>query len=109
MLGVKRILRIGTCGGLQPDMKLGDLIVAISAVPADATATTSYPSPMCCADWELVHGAVHGQELGKPFASGSIVSSDLFYNPDEDSTHAGRPAGSSRSRWRLQCSSRSAR
>src|SRR2546421_177338 len=25
MLGTKRILRVGTCGGLQPDMKLGDL------------------------------------------------------------------------------------
>src|SRR5947207_10173208 len=37
MLGTKRILRVGTCGGLQPDMKLGDLIVAISAVPADST------------------------------------------------------------------------
>ena len=38
MLGVKRILGIGTCGGLQPDLKLGDLIVAVSAVPQDATA-----------------------------------------------------------------------
>src|SRR2546427_979702 len=38
MLGAQRILRVGTCGGLQADMKLGDLIVAISAVPADASA-----------------------------------------------------------------------
>src|SRR5919201_4268339 len=38
MLGASRIVRIGTCGALQPDLKLGDLIVAISAVPADATA-----------------------------------------------------------------------
>ncbi len=37
-LGVKRLLRVGTCGGLQPDLELGDLIVAISAVPADSTA-----------------------------------------------------------------------
>src|ERR1700746_1625989 len=37
-LGVKRLLRVGTCGGLQPDLQLGDLIVAISAVAADATA-----------------------------------------------------------------------
>src|SRR5215210_95046 len=33
-LGVKRLLRVGTCGGLQPDMSLGDLIVAVSAVAA---------------------------------------------------------------------------
>src|SRR4029450_11695901 len=37
-LGVKRLLRVGTCGGLQADHALGDLIVAISAVPADSTA-----------------------------------------------------------------------
>jgi len=35
-LGVNRVLRVGTCGGLQPDMSLGDLIVAISAVAAEA-------------------------------------------------------------------------
>src|SRR6266545_1210224 len=27
-LGVKRLIRVGTCGGLQPDLELGDLIVA---------------------------------------------------------------------------------
>src|ERR671923_1542336 len=37
-LGVKRFLRVGTCGGLQSDLRLGDLIVAVSAVAADGTA-----------------------------------------------------------------------
>ena len=85
-LGVKRILRIGTCGGLQPDMKLGDLIVAISAVPADSTAVhyVSGEPHAPTADWELVHAAVHSaKELGKPVRVGPIVSSDIFYNPDE--------------------------
>src|SRR3982751_6543306 len=36
-LGVKRFLRVGTCGGLQPDLRLGDLIVALSAVASDST------------------------------------------------------------------------
>ena len=40
-LGVKRLLRVGTCGGLQPDLALGDLIVAVAAVAADATARSS--------------------------------------------------------------------
>ncbi len=84
-LGVKRILRIGTCGGLQPDMKLGDLVVALTAVPADATAQHLVREPhVPTADWELVHGAVHAaKELGKPVRVGPIVSSDLFYNPDD--------------------------
>src|ERR671922_329303 len=36
-LGVKRFIRVGTCGGPQPDLKLGDMIVALTAVPHDAT------------------------------------------------------------------------
>jgi 5'-methylthioadenosine phosphorylase/purine-nucleoside phosphorylase len=84
-LGVKRLLRIGTCGGLQPDMKLGDLVVAISAVAADSTAQHLVREPHApTADWELVHHAVHfAKELGKPLRVGPIVSSDLFYNPDD--------------------------
>ena len=37
-LGVKRFLRVGTCGALQPHLEHGDLIVALSAVPDDGTA-----------------------------------------------------------------------
>ena len=84
-LGVKRLLRVGTCGGLQPDMSLGDLIVAVSAVPADQTAVHLIGEPhVPTADWELVHGAVHtAKEMGRAVRVGPIVSSDLFYNPDD--------------------------
>jgi purine-nucleoside phosphorylase len=59
-LGVKRFIRVGTCGGLQPDLELGDLIVALSAVPADRTVETYVEHEPHCptASWELVHGAV---------------------------------------------------
>jgi 5'-methylthioadenosine phosphorylase/purine-nucleoside phosphorylase len=84
-LGVKRIVRVGTCGGLQPDMALGDLIVAISAVAADKamlTYTGGEPhSPT--ADFEVVHAAVHhAKEIGQAVRVGPVVSSDVFYNPD---------------------------
>jgi DeoD family purine-nucleoside phosphorylase len=85
-LGVKRLLRVGTCGGLQPHHQLGDLIVALSAVPADATAThLVFGEPHCpTASWELIHGAVHvAKETDQAMHVGPIVSSDLFYNPDE--------------------------
>jgi DeoD family purine-nucleoside phosphorylase len=84
-LGVKRLIRVGTCGGLQPDLELGDLIVALTAVPADATARHYVKEEPHCptADWELVHGAVHhAKELGQSMRVGPIVSSDVFYNPD---------------------------
>ena len=85
-LGVKRLLRVGTCGGLQPDMSLGDLVVAVSAVAADATAQhlVGDEPHAPTSDWELVHAAVHfAKEAGQPLRAGPIVSSDLFYNPDE--------------------------
>ncbi|HSL63655.1 MAG TPA: DeoD-type purine-nucleoside phosphorylase [Gaiellaceae bacterium] len=84
-LGVQRILRVGTCGGLQPDLSIGDLIIAMSAVPADATPTHLIGGEPHAptASWELVHAAVHAaKELGKPVRVGPIVSSDVFYNPD---------------------------
>jgi 5'-methylthioadenosine phosphorylase/purine-nucleoside phosphorylase len=85
-LGVKKLLRVGTCGGLQPDHALGDLIVAISAVPADSTAMHLVGNEPHCptASWELIHGAVHvAKEMGQTMRVGPIVSSDLFYNPNE--------------------------
>ena len=85
-LGVKKLLRVGTCGGLQPHHALGDMIVALSAVPADSTAMHLVANEPHCptASWELIHGAVHAaKELGQDMHVGPIVSSDLFYNPDE--------------------------
>jgi DeoD family purine-nucleoside phosphorylase len=85
-LGVKRLLRVGTCGGLQPRHQLGDLIIALSAVPADQTATHLVGNEPHCptASWELIHGAVHvAKQMGQSMHVGPIVSSDLFYNPDE--------------------------
>jgi DeoD family purine-nucleoside phosphorylase len=83
-LGVKKIIRVGTCGGLQAHHRLGDLIVALTAVPQDGTVQTYVREPHCpTADWELVHSAVHAaKEAGQEMHVGPIVSSDVFYNPD---------------------------
>ena len=83
-LGVKRLMRVGTCGGLQPHHRLGDLIVALTAIPQDGTVNTYIGEPHCpTADWELVHAAVHAaKEMGQAMHVGPIVSSDVFYNPD---------------------------
>ena len=85
-LGCKKLMRVGTCGGLQPHHALGDLIVALTAVPADATAMHLVANEPHCptASWEMIHGAVHAaKEMGQPMHVGPIVSSDVFYNPNE--------------------------
>ena len=89
-LGATRLLRVGTCGGLQPTLALGELVLALSAVPADGT-TSRYVGGEPHApttDWELLHGAVHAaKELGKKVRVGPIASSDTFYDPDADRHH----------------------
>jgi DeoD family purine-nucleoside phosphorylase len=85
-LGCTKLMRVGTCGGLQAHHALGDLIVALTAVPADQTAMHLVGGEPHCptASWEMVHGAVHAaKEIGQPMHVGPIVSSDLFYNPSE--------------------------
>ena len=84
-LGSKKLMRVGTCGGFQPHHALGDLIVALTAIPADATARHLVGDEPHCptAAWPLIHGAVHAaKEMGQPMHVGPIVSSDVFYNPD---------------------------
>src|ERR1051326_8550055 len=83
-LGGKRFLRVGTCGGLQHDLQLGDLIVAVSAAGAARPSVGGEPHTPT-ADWELVHGAVHAaKELDQPMRVGAIASSDTFYDPDPE-------------------------
>jgi DeoD family purine-nucleoside phosphorylase len=83
-LGVRRLLRVGTCGAVRPELELGELVVALSAVPQDGTTRTYVPEPHCpTADWDLLHGLVHSaKELGERLRVGPIVSSDVFYDPD---------------------------
>src|SRR4051812_1804386 len=44
-----------------------------------------FNEPHCpTASWSLIHGAVHvAKEIGQDIHVGPIVSSDLFYNPNE--------------------------
>lgn len=84
-LGVRKIMRVGTCGGLQPDQSMGDMIIAVAATPADSTAThyVGGEAHAPTADFGLVHEAVHqAKHLGRPVRVGPIVSSDVFYQPD---------------------------
>ena len=83
-LGVEKIMRVGTCGGLQADLTMGDLVIALSATGADSTSShyvLGEPHAPT-ADFGLVHEAVHqAKHLGKPVRVGPIVSSDIFYQP----------------------------
>jgi DeoD family purine-nucleoside phosphorylase len=87
MLGARRLIRVGTCGGLRPELALGDLVIAISAVPADATALrfTGGEPHAPTAHFGLTHGAIHAAKgLGVRPHIGPVATSDTFYDPDPE-------------------------
>ncbi len=89
-LGASRIIRVGTCGALQPNMAMADVVVAMAATPADHTALTytggEPHAPV--ADWRLVTLAARlALERGERVHVGPIVSSDVFYDPDTNRSH----------------------
>ena len=85
-LGAKNLLRVGTCGGYDPSLRLGDLIVATAATAQDGTVssiTRGVPYAPA-AHFDVVHAAYHAAEsAGRRTSVGPIVSSDLFYDPTE--------------------------
>jgi len=88
-LGCNRLIRVGTCGALQPGMNFADTLCALSAVPSDHTALTytGGEAHAPTADWRLVESAVgFARETGQVLHVGPIVTSDVFYDPDEGRT-----------------------
>lgn len=86
-LGAKNLLRVGTCGGYADGMQLGDLVIATAATAQDGTvAALTQGVPYAPAPhFDLVHAAHHvAEDAGRRTFMGPIVSSDLFYDPDED-------------------------
>ena len=113
MLGATRLMRVGTCGGLQDHMRMGDTVVGISATADDATplryAQVDGYAPT--ATFTLAETAARlSREQGATVHVGPIVTSGVFYDPD---TTAVRPVEAARpprrSRWRRRCSTRSPR
>lgn len=80
------IIRLGTCGALDPDVKVGTVIIADKAI-TDSTYGYQYDLPkdyVSEASPELVEAAVRSaKELGLPYQLGLVCSSDVFYNKDE--------------------------
>jgi len=84
-LGVRRFVRVGTCGGLLDGMKMGDTVIAMSATADDTTplrySGVSGFSPT--ATFGLVRSAADlAAAEGSTVHVGPIVTSGLFYDPD---------------------------
>lgn len=95
-LGARRLIRVGTCGGIAPGLKTGELVIATAACPVDG-ATRTYlhgESYAPAADFRLTHALVHAAEkLGIAAHIGLVASVDVFYNPDPDYAQRWRDRG----------------
>ncbi len=95
-LGATQLIRVGTCGGIGPGLKTGDLLIASSAAATDgATQTYVHGEPYAPApDFALTHALSHAAEAaGIKVHVGPVASVDVFYNPDADYTSRWRERG----------------
>ena len=83
--GVQRLVRVGSCGGIGPDARLRDVIIATGA-STDSGVNRSRFGGMdfaATADFGLARSAVEAAEgRGTQVKTGVIHSGDLFYVAD---------------------------
>jgi DeoD family purine-nucleoside phosphorylase len=75
-LGARRLVRIGTCGALGDDLRLGDLVAAEAVLPADGASVALGADRVLRPDPDLTEAMV--QAGARP---ATVVSTDLFYDP----------------------------
>lgn len=77
-LGARRLLRVGTCGGLEPELALGQLLIADAAISADGTSHALGAGARVEPSAELLGGlCAAGADRVR---IGPVVSTDLFYD-----------------------------
>lgn len=83
--GVRRIVRIGTCGAVSPDIELGDLLIAQSASTDSNFNRAQFGGHdlAACADFALLRALAATAERQKiPVRVGGVFSTDCFYGGD---------------------------
>lgn len=80
-VGVDTLIRVGSCGAIQPETDVGDLIISSGAVRQEGTSKEyvreEYPA---VADYAVVAAlAAAAEELGYDYHVGLTASTDSFY------------------------------
>lgn len=83
--GCKNLIRVGTAGSFQPQVKVRDMVFGMGAC-----TTSNYVKQFrlpgdysCICSYELLRKAVGAaEEKGINYHVGNILSSDMFYNPE---------------------------
>jgi len=92
--GAKNLVRIGTCGAIQNDVNLRDVLIAQAAATDSAIVRNQFPGfdfPQI-GSFDLIKTAYEiGEAKGLNLRVGNVLSSDVFYTEDKDAvTKLGR-------------------
>ena len=85
---VKTLIRVGTCGALQPDLEIGDVVLAMSASTDSHVNRLRFDGMDFAptASFELLMRAYEVAKAGgADVRVGNILSSDTFYHDDPES------------------------
>jgi purine-nucleoside phosphorylase len=85
--GVENIIRVGTAGSFNPNIKIGDIVCDLAA-STDSNYQHTYDLPgyyaPCCSYELLQKLQMASAESGISFTAGNIVSCDVFYETIPD-------------------------
>jgi purine-nucleoside phosphorylase len=85
--GVKRFVRVGTCGAIAPELELGSIVVALGAGTdsrVNRIRFRDYDFP-ATASWPLLERVARmARDRGQAVHIGNVFSSDQFYHPDAE-------------------------
>ena len=86
--GVKKLIRVGSCGALAKDLHIRDVVIAQgtttdSSMPKNIFGASVNFAPL--ADFSLLESAVHhARETHLPVRVGNVLSQDRFYDDEID-------------------------
>ncbi|MEM7105641.1 MAG: purine-nucleoside phosphorylase [Bacteroidota bacterium] len=85
--GVRTLIRVGTCGAVLPELKLGQVILAITASSDSGINNQIFKglNYAPAADFALLSAANDvAKKLGIDAMIGNVFSTDVFYSNEED-------------------------
>ena len=86
--GADTFIRIGTCGGIQPEVKSGDIVIGTGAVRMEGTSKEYAPIEFpAVPNLEIVNALVDSaKEMGCNYHTGVVQSKDSFYGQHSPQT-----------------------
>ena len=87
-VGAKTFIRVGTCGGMQLDIKGGDIAIATGAIRMEGTSREYAPIEFpAVANLEVVNALTQAaQKLGYTYHTGIVQCKDSFYGQHSPET-----------------------